>query len=204
VLQQLLDWFAGLPPGLLYLALFAAAAIENVFPPAPSDVVVAFGSFIAARGKGHPLGTFAFVLAGNVTGAMLMYWVGRRFGAERVMRRLGAGAGGQARLESLFARWGLWALVVSRFLPGVRALVPPFAGALRLGAVRSGVAMALASGVWYGAITWFAYTAGANFEALQARIATSQRWAGGVALAIVAVGVAVVLIRRRRAPARGG
>jgi membrane protein DedA with SNARE-associated domain len=198
VLQQLLDWFAGLPPALLYLALFAAAAIENVFPPAPSDVVVAFGSFIAARGRGHPLGTFAFVLAGNVARAMLMYWVGRRYGAERVMRRMGAGGGGQARLEALFARWGLWALVVSRFLPGVRALVPPFAGALRLGAVRSGVAMGLASAVWYGVITYLAYTAGANFEALQARIATGQKWAGGIAAAIAVVGVAFWLLRRRR------
>jgi membrane protein DedA with SNARE-associated domain len=54
----------------------------------------------------------------------------------------------------------------------VRAPRPPFAGALRLGAVRSGVAMGLASAVWYGVITYLAYTAGANFEALQARIAT--------------------------------
>lgn len=199
MLQQLLDWFAGLPPALLYVALFGAAAIENVFPPAPSDVVVAFGSFIAARGAGHPLGTFAFVLAGNIAGAMFMYWVGRRFGAERVMRRLGAGGGGQARLETMFARWGLWALVISRFLPGVRALVPPFAGALRLGAVRSGIAMGLASAVWYGAITWFAYTAGANFEALQSRIATSQKVAGGVAATVVVLAVAIWLLRRRRA-----
>ena len=198
MLQALLDWFAGLPPALLYVALFAAAAIENVFPPAPSDVVVAFGSFIAARGRGSPYLTFAFVLAGNVAGAMLMYGVGRKYGAQRVMQRLGAGGDGQARMEAMFARWGIWALVVSRFLPGVRALVPPFAGALKLGALRSMLAMGVASAVWYGAITYFAYTAGSNFEALRARIASGQRWAGGIAVGIVAVAVAVWLVRRRR------
>jgi membrane protein DedA with SNARE-associated domain len=201
VLQTILDWFAGLPPVLLYLALFGAALIENVFPPAPSDVVVAFGSFIAARGRGSPFLTFAFVLAGNVTGAMLMYGVGRKYGAERVLRRLGGGADGQARMEAMFARWGVWALVVSRFLPGVRALVPPFAGALRLGAVRSALAMGIASAVWYGAITYFAYTAGSNFEALQARIVESQKWLAIGASVLVGLGLAVWLLRRGRARA---
>lgn len=199
MLQTLLDWFAGLPPGLLYLALYAAALIENVFPPAPSDVVVAFGSFIAARGPGAPGLTFAAVLAGNVSGAMFMYWVGRKYGADRVLRRLGGSGDGQARMEVMFARWGMWALVVSRFLPGVRALVPPFAGALRLGAVRSAIAMGLASAVWYGGITYLAYTAGANFEALKARIAEGQKWAAIVAVAIVAVVAVVWWTRRRRA-----
>jgi uncharacterized protein (TIGR03382 family) len=58
--------------------------------------------------------------------------------------------------------------------------------------------MGLASAVWYGVITHLAYTAGANFEALQARIATGQKWAGGIAAAIAAVAVAVWLVRRRR------
>lgn len=199
MLDGLLDWFAALPPALLYLALFGAAFVENVFPPAPSDVVVAFGSFIAARGPGLPVLTFLFVLAGNVAGAMTMYGLGRKYGADRVMRRLGAGGDGQARMEAMFRRWGIWALVVSRFLPGVRALVPPFAGALKLGAVRSAIAMGLASAVWYGGITYLAYTAGANFEALQARMAAGQRWLAIGATAIVLAAVAVWLVRRRRA-----
>jgi uncharacterized protein (TIGR03382 family) len=58
--------------------------------------------------------------------------------------------------------------------------------------------MGLASAVWYGVITYLAYTAGANFEALQARIATGQKWAGGIAAAIAVVGVAFWLLRRRR------
>ena len=197
MLQQLLDWFAGLPPLALYLALAVTAAAENVFPPLPADTVVAFGSFIAARGSASAVGTFLATYAGNLAGAMLMYWVGRRYGAERVLRRLGGAGAGEARLQALYGRYGLGALVVSRFLPGVRAIVPPFAGALRLGAVRAALAMGVASAIWYGAITYFAYTAGANFEALQARVAAGQRWLGGGAAAIVAVAALVWWLRRR-------
>ncbi|MBV9880881.1 MAG: DedA family protein [Gemmatirosa sp.] len=198
MLARLLDWFGGLPPLALYLALAFAAAIENVFPPLPSDTVVAFGSFIAARGQASALGAFLATLGGNLLGAMFMYWVGARYGAERVLRRFGSAGGGRGRIEALYGRYGIWALAVSRFLPGVRAVVPPVAGALRIGAVRAALAMGLASAVWYGGITYLAFTAGANFEALQARIAQGQRWLGIGAGVLVVVGLAVWWVRRRR------
>ena len=70
MLGDLLDWFAELPPLALYFALAFAAGIENVFPPLPSDTVVAFGSFIAARGKASPLLTYLSTLSGNLAGAI--------------------------------------------------------------------------------------------------------------------------------------
>lgn len=198
MLRHLLDWFAGLPPIALYLALALAAGVENVFPPLPSDTVVAFGSFIAARGQASPVLTFLATLAGNLAGAMLMYWVGARYGAERVLRRFGGAGGGSMRLERLYARYGIAAIAISRFLPGVRAIVPPVAGAMRVGAVRALLAMGVASALWYGGITYLAFTAGANFDVLQARMAQGQRWVGIGAVAIVAIGLAFWFVRRRR------
>ena len=91
--------------------------------------------------------------------------------------------------------------MVSRFLPGVRAIVPPFAWALRMGALRAGLAMTLAWCVWYGLITWFAYAAGENFDVLKARMAEGQQWLGIGAAVLVAVGLLVWWLRRRRARA---
>jgi len=198
VLRHLLDWFAGLPPGALYLALAFAAAIENVFPPLPSDTVVAFGSFIAARGQASPALTFLSTLLGNLAGAMFMYWLGFRYGAERVLRRFGAVGSSRDRLEALHERYGVLAIAVSRFLPGLRAIVPPVAGALRIGVWRATLAMGVASALWYGGITYLAYTAGANFEALEARIRSGQRWVAVAAVVLVLLGLGVWLVRRRR------
>jgi membrane protein DedA with SNARE-associated domain len=200
--DRLLEFLRGLHPAALYAVACASAAAENVFPPLPSDVVVAFAAFLAAQGRGSAAGAFLSVLVGNVAGAMFMYRVGAKFGAERVLRRFGAGGAQEERLRAWYGRYGLGAIAVSRFLPGVRAIVPPVAGALRVGAVRAGIAMAIPSAIWYGGITYLAFTAGGNFDTLRARIAAGQRWLGVGAAVLVAIAALVWWVRRRRAAAR--
>lgn len=197
-MDRLLDFLRGLNPLTLYAVACASAAAENVFPPLPSDVVVAFAAFLAAQGRGSAAGAFLAVLVGNVAGAMLMYWVGAKFGAERVLRRFGASGPQEARLRDWYGRYGLGAIAISRFLPGIRAIVPPVAGALGVGPVRAAIAMAIPSGIWYGAITYFAFTAGGNFDALRARIAAGQKWLGIGAAVIAVVVLLVWWVRRRR------
>lgn len=194
----LLEWLRGLDPAALYAVACLSAALENVFPPLPSDAVVAFAAFAAARGRGSALVAVAAVLVGNVAGAMFMYWVGRRYGSAAVLKRFG-GHAQEAKLRDWYARHGLLAIAVSRFLPGVRAVVPPVAGALGVGAARSAVAMAIPSGIWYGGITYLAFTAGGDFDSLTARIGAEQRWLGGAAAIIAVAAVGVWYVRRRRA-----
>jgi membrane protein DedA with SNARE-associated domain len=200
MVEQALGWLTGLPPLALYLALAAAAAIENIFPPLPADTVVAFGAFLAARGEATPAGTFLSTWLGNVAGAMLVYSAARWFGAGWLERRL-TRFGGEAReekLRTMYEQRGMVALFVSRFLPGVRALVPPLAGALRVPAPRTAVVIGVASAIWYGAITWIAYRVGADWEALQARIGELSRTTAIIAGVLVAIAVAIWLVRRKR------
>ena len=199
-MQSVLDWLVTLAPGTLYTVLALTAALENIFPPFPSDVVVAFGSFVAAQGRGTALGVFLTTWIGNVAGAMLVYGLGRRYGARRLERRL---AGKQAesrdaRLRAMFRRFGLPAVFVSRFIPGVRALVPPFAGALRLPIGRTVTMIACASAIWYGLITLVAFRVGADWPRLSAMVSRYSSGAGVIATAIVALGIAAWLIVRGR------
>ena len=205
-MQALLDRLTTLPPAALYLVLGLAAGIENVFPPLPSDTVVAFGSFIAARGHGSAVGSFLSTWIGNIAGAMLMYFLGRRYGAERLMARLTKGGGGDAaaKVRAWYGRRGIWALAFSRFLPGARALVPPIAGALRVPPLQALLAMALASGLWYGVITWLAFRVGDDWDALVARIGGVSRGMGLAALAVALLVALVWLVRRQRARHRAG
>jgi membrane protein DedA with SNARE-associated domain len=196
---SILGWFAGLPVAVLYPALAILAALENVFPPLPTDTVVALGTWLAARGQGSALLAFLGTWVGNVAGAVAMYVVGRRHGAGWIHRRFPAlsNARGEERLQQLYARYGIPALVVSRFIPGVRAVVPPFAGALKVPALSAIAAMAFASGIWYGFIAYIAYRAGTDWDALTRRIAHSSRVSAIVGAVIVAVALLIWLMRRR-------
>src|SRR3954468_17295194 len=141
------DWLSHIPLAALYLLMAAFAAVENVFPPVPADTVVALGSWLAARGDGSALWAFLATLIGNVAGAAAMYVVGRRHGAGWMRRRfpsLGSERN-ERRLRALHGKYGIAALVLSRFIPGVRALVPPFAGAMHLSPAPTILAIALAS-----------------------------------------------------------
>jgi membrane protein DedA with SNARE-associated domain len=197
-----LDWLGGLPSPLLYGAIAIAAFAENIFPPLPADTVVALGAFVAARGSGSALGAWAATMFGNVAGAMSMFALGRRLGIAWFTTRYPKLFPLQAttRVAEGFRDRGVSVLVVSRFLPGVRAVVPPVAGAMGMPPIRAALAMGLASGAWYGVVCWLAFTAGANAEQLLARIATQQRLAAIIGLGAVVVAALAVFARRR--PAR--
>ncbi|MBA3656569.1 MAG: DedA family protein [Gemmatimonadaceae bacterium] len=199
-IQLLIERLSAMPLPMLYMVIGAVSAIENVFPPFPSDAVVAFGAFLAARGAASAVSTFLVCWAGNFAGAAFTYYIGRRYGTGAFMHRLEkyGGKGAEDKLRSLYAKYGFAALFISRFLPGVRALVPPFAGAMQLPPVRTFLAIAAASGIWFLFITWLAFRAGENWEVLYGHIVTSGKIVAYVALAIVIIGFAIWYFRRKR------
>ncbi len=200
--EAIINWLSELPIGTLYLSIGIISAIENVFPPFPADIVVAFGSFLAARGKASPYSTFLVAWLGNLAGAALMYYVGRRYGSSAFMSRLErwAGKGAEQRLMLLYGRYGLPALFISRFLPAVRAVVPPFAGAMKLPVLPVALAIGAASGVWFTFITFIAYRAGSNWEVLYATIVRSGKIVALSATAIVLFGALIYFARRKKTP----
>ncbi len=197
-MHDLLEWIASLPPVLLYGVILMAAFVENVFPPLPADTVIAVGAFAAARGHASAFGAWSATMIGNISGAMLMFAAGRHYGMPWLQRRFPSLVPAEAthRFIERVQRHGIGAVVLSRFLPGVRAIVPPVAGAIGITATRAAAAMTLASGVWYGVVCWLAFRAGANADVFLARVAAQQRVIAVAAVAVVVCGAGVVLWRR--------
>lgn len=195
-MNSLLEWAAGIDVGTFYVVLGVVAFIESIFPPAPADIVVAFGAFLAAR-RGADYGmVVASIVTGSSVGAMVIYWVARRFGADWMhgqLRRLKL-LNAEEKLEHLYQHYGLAALFVSRFIPGLRAVVPPMAGALRVKAIRTFVVITIASAVWYGLIIWLSFRVGADWENVKATLHVVGLRVGLIAGALCVV---LALIGRR-------
>lgn len=197
-LAAVLDWLTALPAGALYATLFALAVAENVFPPIPSDTLVAFGSLLAARQGASPVPAYLCVLIGNVGSAIAMYWLGRRWGAARLIRRMRIHSDApEERVREWYGRYGLPALFLSRFLPGVRSVVPPLAGALHIPFAGAASMISLASAVWYGLIAYVAFHVGQNLDALTIAVARLGRTSALVTLGIILLVLGAWLVRRR-------
>jgi membrane protein DedA with SNARE-associated domain len=101
-----------------------------------------------------------------------------------------------ARLELLYRNYGTWGIFVSRFIPGLRAVVPPFAGVANLGTLRVVLPLIVASGLWYGTLTFVAARAVREIDEI---IEFARRLnLAGVVSAGVLVAVAVLAWRRWR------
>jgi membrane protein DedA with SNARE-associated domain/uncharacterized tellurite resistance protein B-like protein len=177
------------------------AAVENVIPPVPSDAAVALGAFLSNRGLTTPLGVFSVTWVANLAGAAAVYFVARRYGrrlfATRLGRRLLAPRS-LAVIEREYLRFGVAGIFVSRFLPGIRAVVPPFAGLVGLSPVRTLVPTAIASAIWYGGITILGTLIGSNWQRINRIITGINRTLWIATLLLVVIGVVWYLLRRRR------
>jgi alkaline phosphatase len=94
------------------------------------------------------------------------------------------------QLDRFYGRYGFVVVLVSRFLPMFRAVVPVFAGVSRIGLVRTAIPIAVASAVWYGGLVYAGAAAGRNWEELRSALATGSRWLAipaGLLLAALAV-----------------
>lgn len=187
-----------LPAGPLYGLITALAAVENVFPPVPADTAVALGAFLAGRGLMNPWMVFALTWSANVGSGAAVYVLARRHGRDLFRGILGQRLFSDAvvaRIEEQYQRHGGWAIFLSRLLPVWRGVVMPFAGIARIPAARALVPLALASGLYYGALTLGVTTLGTNLDQVL-RVIGRLNVVLGAAAGAFALVVAVWIVRR--------
>lgn len=168
-MNTVLDFLASQGPVLLYVLLGAGSALENFFPPVPADTFVLLGAFLAASGRADAWTVFLVTWLANTGAALLVYWTGYRFGRPFFQVGLGRYVLNPAQLRRLgefYQRWGLPAIFFARFLPGLRAMVPVFAGVTHQRFRTVAFPVLVASGIWYGALVWAGATAGRNLPTI--------------------------------------
>jgi membrane protein DedA with SNARE-associated domain/uncharacterized tellurite resistance protein B-like protein len=184
----------------VYAVLALLAAVENVAPPVPSDAAVALGAFLSHRGVTTPSLVFLVTWVANLLGAAGVYLAARRYG-----RRLFASPTGRrllaprslAIIEREYLRFGIVGIFFSRFLPGIRAVVPPFAGLIRLSAARTFVPIGIASALWYGGITILGALVGTEWSRITALLLGINRTLAVAALVLAAAGAIWYVVRAR-------
>jgi membrane protein DedA with SNARE-associated domain len=192
-------------PTLVIVVLLVLSALENVFPPVPADVAAALGAFWAVRAGISPVLVGALCFFGNQASAVWIYFFVRRRGdAVRNSRgfRLLLPPEIQPAVRRYFERLGGLGIFVSRFLPGLRAGVLPFAALNHVSPLRALLPAALASLLWYAMLTTVGSALGLAYDDVKS---TVTRVTGALgALGVVLLAIAFFFLGRaaRRAHAR--
>ncbi len=166
-MENALEFLASLPDFYIYLVLASGAALENVLPPIPADTFVLLGGFLSSRIGLNPLTVALATWGANTASALAVYGAGRRLGPRFFEYGLGRFLLNRyqlGRLQHFYDRWGIRAVFFTRFLPGLRALVPGFAGVVGEPIHRVIFPLATASAIWYGGLVWAGLLAGENLE----------------------------------------
>jgi membrane protein DedA with SNARE-associated domain len=189
----------GIPPLAIYIVVFLSCILESFFPPWPTDIIALYAGFLAGRGQLEQPIVLGVAIAGTQIGLMTTFWLARRWGPALLAGRLGRlfHADRLVQLEHCLARYGVPAVAISRFFPGIRALVMPAAGLARFSAWKvlwwAGVSVV----VWNALVVGLGVLAGAHLDrAKQVLVGYST-----VTFALVAAGLvagAVVLFCRTR------
>ena len=164
--ESIIQWLQGLPPLGVYAALFFTAYIENLFPPAPSDVVMLFIATLAGMGLIGIVPSIAIATAGSVSGFMTAFWIGRRFGRRLVeSNRLPfITEKSLTKVDGWFERWGYGVVIANRFLAGTRAVISFFTGMSRLKFLPTTLLCVVSALAWNSLIIWLGSLLGANWR----------------------------------------
>lgn len=191
----------GIPPLAIYAVVFLSCILESFFPPWPTDFLVLYAGFLAGRGQLEQGIVLAVAIAGTQVGVMATFWLARRWGPALLSGRFGRlfHADRLAQLERWFARYGVPAVAISRFFPGIRALVMPAAGLARFSAWKVLWWAGLSVVVWNAFVVGLGVLAGAHLgRAKQVLVGYNTVAFGIVAAGLVGAGLVLFYRARRR------
>ncbi len=190
------EWVVALMRAIGAPGVGVATALETVFPPVPSEVVLPLAGFTASQGHYGFIAAVAWATAGSLVGALLLYYAGAVWGVERLYAladRLPLVSHDDVeRSIDWFERHGRTAVFVGRFVPGVRSLISIPAGVHRMPLVPFTLWTTLGSLIWNAALIGAGYELGAQWHVV-------ERWIGEASNAIyVVLGVALAVVAAKR------
>ncbi len=217
MLGDLANWVQDVINQFGYFGVALLVAIENVFPPIPSEIVLPFAGFVAqqstnvanatadmAQSDTTVIGMMIAATVGSVVGALILYFVSAAIGPDRLrvlVERFGKWFGVKSadlvRAEAWFDRRSTAAVLVGRCVPLIRSIVSIPAGFRRMKLTSFVVLTAIGSAVWNIALIGAGAVLGDQWERVGEYVSVFQ-WLVIVAILVLLVRFVVSRLKNRR------
>lgn len=160
-----------------YLGVFLLIAIENIFPPIPSEVILLFGGALTAAALGGKLSIFWMIVAAtlaSLAGAILLYYIGKILKTERLKRIVSGRVGRVLRLkpadidraDKWFDEKGNVTVFICRCVPLLRSLISIPAGMSEMPMGKFILYTVVGSAIWNTILVTIGHNLGNNWESI--------------------------------------
>ncbi len=177
MLEAAIAWLQHADPAAVYLFLFLIAFLENVVPPIPGDVPIAFIGYLICKSDITFAGALFWSSLGSTAGFMLVYMLSRHLGLKLYAEGESTAQHWLAKsvhrffppsdmelLRRKFATHGYLAVLVNRFLFGSRAVISVMAGLMHLRTPFVFLAALTSAFVWNVLLLYGGYFLGSNWQ----------------------------------------
>jgi membrane protein DedA with SNARE-associated domain len=179
-----------------------AIALENLFPPLPSEVILPLAGFTASRGEMDLLDVLVFTTLGSVVGALALYWVGALLGRERTLAIAAklplVKVSDIEKTEAWFLRHGRKTVFFGRMIPIFRSLISVPAGVERMPLVTFTLLTTAGSLIWNTLFVMAGYLLGENWEVVETYVGIGTNVVIALVVLAVLVFVGMRLSERRK------
>lgn len=168
--DQIVNWIQTLSPISIYLIFTLVAYLENILPPIPGDLLVAFGGYLAAEQIVGFVPVLAITTIASVVGFMNMYAIGYYFGDKIekqrsrfwLMRFIDVKY--FDKINRWMDRWGQGVILANRFLAGTRSAISLASGITKTKIYATIVNSFLSSILWNTILLAFGWIVHENWQ----------------------------------------
>lgn len=166
------NWIVEVMNNFGYAGIIALIALENIFPPIPSEVVLTFGGFMTTFTSLSPLGVILASTVGSLLGALILYGIGRIVPVRRLIRLIEGRIGRMLHLKpkdvykarNWFVNKGKSTVLFGRCIPVVRSLISIPAGMAKMKLIVFIPFTAIGSLAWNGTLVYLGVITGSSWE----------------------------------------
>ena len=188
-----------------YFGIFSLIAIENIFPPIPSEVILTFGGFMTTYTSMNLWLVVLFSTLGSLVGAIVLYYIGRILNKERlikivrskVVKILCLKEEDIEKADHWFDTKGNKTVFFCRFVPIVRSLISIPAGMSEMNMFKFLVYTTFGSLIWNFVLVFLGSKVGSNFEKI-VDVIDKYSYITLTFLVILCIVFIVFLIRRKK------
>ena len=157
-----------------YFGVFFLIALENVFPPIPSEVILLFGGFMTTYTSLHIALMVVAATLGSLLGAIVLYYIGKILNKERLKKIVSGKVGKVLRLKEkdidMADHWfdtkGNKTVFFCRFIPIVRSLISIPAGMSEMPMAKFLLYTTVGSVIWNTVLIVIGNRVGENWESI--------------------------------------